>query len=121
CARCDYDLRLIDPAGVCPECALSIAESLKAAADPLGPARATLRAGATFALLALALRAAIVLVLVQIGLGAVRPLPSFLTVVLEPWPVETATLAAYSVLFPPPDLRIWLIRIAFVGAFIIQC
>jgi hypothetical protein len=97
CARCDYDLRMLDPAGVCPECALPVAQSARAAAGlagPLGLARATLLPGARLMLLAALIRFGLML------LGAAYAFPP------GPYDVTGMADAAIAYSMPWPILTI---------------
>ena len=64
CAGCDYDLRMIDPAGVCPECALPIEKSIEQARNPLGKSLPRLRWGAIVLLCAAGIRWLFLVILV---------------------------------------------------------
>ena len=90
CARCDYDLRTLDPAGVCPECATPIAESVEAAADPLRVARRRLRPAAIALVAGSVLRIALALAVAMyhISLGSVDFISYATAILLNPWPLE---------------------------------
>jgi hypothetical protein len=124
CARCDYDLRTLDSAGVCPECALPIGDSVRAAAEPLAADRRMIRRAAGVLLAAMALRLAIMLFV--IGYHLVQStqvvVSSILAQLLDPWPVDTGMTCVLRMLSPSGIRPVWLpVQAAFALAFAGQC
>ena len=90
CAQCDYDLRMLDPAGVCPECALPIEKSV-AAAKAFG--QRARRAWRRAALIMLGAQAARVVLLVAVLLWQRGSQDSWSfaeasLAMLNPWPLD---------------------------------
>src|SRR5690349_20921791 len=121
CARCEYDLRTLDPGGVCPECATPISASVAAAADPLRRVRGRLRwtAGVLLAAVGLRLTFAVTLAVYHIVQGRSRFLPYALSIVLDPWPVNEVMSTAYRL--PRQSLEISLMMVWLILAFAVQC
>jgi hypothetical protein len=121
CARCDYDLRMIDPAGACPECALPIADTLKAAAEPLAPDRRRIHRAVTVLLAAMAGRlivGAYVLAYHSIVESDIV-YPSIISQLLNLWPVDTASYCVLR-LFRPINGWIF-VRVSVFAYFALTC
>src|SRR5215207_10130463 len=90
CAGCEYDLRTLDPVGVCPECATPIAASIVAASDPLRGVRRRLRAAALVLVVASGTRLAFAVALAAYHLSRGNPrfTPYALSLVLNLWPLN---------------------------------
>jgi len=90
CARCHYDLRMIDPAGLCPECGLPIEQSIAIARDPLRKARRQIHRAAIVLLAAMAIRLSFFLTVIVWQYQRSIPVRAW-TGMLElsgPWPLE---------------------------------
>ena len=119
CTRCAYDLRTLDPSGVCPECATPIADSLAAAADPLRNVRGPLRIAASVLLIAVALRVGFA---VPWGFYHRRN-PAFIAwaigTAMNPWPLpELIDLLFW---FGRADGLLALLILWFALSFTVQC
>ena len=89
CARCEYDLRMIDPAGVCPECALPIETSRTFAREVANTTAYWWRPGARILLASWVARIVftIVVVIWQAMTGRRSILYSRFGL-LNPWPID---------------------------------
>jgi hypothetical protein len=121
CARCEYDLRTLDPGGVCPECATPISVSVVAAADPLRAVRRPIRRAALVMMVAVGLRVifAIALTVFHLEQGRPRFIPYALTAALDPWPINEVLGTIYQI--PRSSLAISVLMWWIVLAFSIQC
>jgi hypothetical protein len=121
CARCEYDLRTLNPAGLCPECALPIEQSLLASADPVGPDRPRIRLATTILLAAMSLRLAITLGI--LGYHRVEHSPivfaSILSQLLQLWPIDGASSSV--VYFFRPNNYWILVRALLIAEFVLFC
>jgi hypothetical protein len=109
CAHCDYDLRTLDRAGVCPECAMPIAKSVAAAAEPLHGVRRPLRLAATVLLAAMALRLAFAvgLVIFHVRRGSSPDVFAFvMSLVLTPWPLDELLSLVANMSRTPVTIRV---------------
>ena len=97
CERCGYDLRTLDVAGVCPECALPIQETRNAAAEPLAADRRAIRRAALVLLIAFAARMAVLALVLLLRWVIDRNVvwPSVISQVLQPWPFDIAVSFAW--------------------------
>jgi hypothetical protein len=121
CARCEYDLRTLDPAGVCPECATPISVSVVAAEDPLRAVRRPLRRAALVMMVAVGLRVTFAIALTVYHLTQGRPsfIPYALSAALDPWPVNEVLGTVYQI--PRSSMAISVLMWWIVLAFVAQC
>ena len=102
CARCEYDLRMLDCSGLCPECALPIADSIAAARRPLPLDRAVMRRATAVLLASVALRVLVTVAVMgrDVAQGRARRIPAAAGEILSPWPVDEATNVLTSLFRP---------------------
>jgi hypothetical protein len=122
CARCDYDLRMLDPAGVCPECALPIQDSAKTAARPLGTGQRRIHLAAGVLLVVMAVRLLIAVVVASVRVSEGFLIVSYVPQLVEPWPVDTAVTCALRVVHPHSPATGWIIiQALFAANFVLLC
>jgi hypothetical protein len=121
CARCDYDLRTLDPAGLCPECALPIGQSILAFADPLARDRG--RIGRATIMLQVAMAVRLWIALWVLGYHLVNRneivYASITSQLLDLWPVDGVVSSAIWI-FRPGGMWI-LVRALLVLDFALFC
>src|SRR4051794_28165912 len=120
CARCEYDLRTLDPAGACPECALPIAQSVFVAAEPMAPVRRALRRATGLLTFAAALHIAFALAFAGYiaATGRAEFVVSTLTRTLNPWPIDVVVDSLDSM--TRSTAGFWL-GICMIVLFVLQC
>ena len=125
CERCGYDLRTLDVAGVCPECALPIQETRNAAAEPLAADRRAIRRAALVLLIAFAARMAVLALVLLLRWVIDRNVvwPSVISQVLQPWPFDITVSFAWRLFrpFAAGDFMWIVVQAAFAAQFAVQC
>ena len=93
CARCDYDLRMLEVGGLCPECALPIRHSVEAAARPLPLDPRAMRRATAVLLTSAAVRLVVALLVAgrEFLYGHPGLVWSVLRDILRRWPIRPAT------------------------------
>ena len=121
CARCDYDLRTLNPAGLCPECALPIADTIDAAADPLAPDRRRIHRAANVLLASMAGRVIVGVFVLGYHLITRSDIvyASVASQLLNLWPVNSAAVCVVRWFGP---INGWVfVRLAFFAYFVLTC